>query len=240
MARDSNLYYIDSGEKETGPTMVLTSYWDEQLKNVMLEQGIQHLRLSRSADWEDQDIDFLKSLNFLKGIEIYAYDIKDVNVLLHLPTLEHIGLGCELSVELDISQFKHLKIFFSSHSKKLKKWWEVSTLERLNITSYPFEDLMPLQQLVALKSLQLTSTKLQTLNGINHLKNLQLLDLYSCSKLISLDSLSALKSLEEIEIESCKRIEKLDEIEGLENLRKFLLIDCVNIESIEPLKIVCT
>ncbi|TAA71992.1 leucine-rich repeat domain-containing protein [Planococcus salinarum] len=236
MAQSSSLYFIDSGEKETGTTMVLTSYWNEQLKNVMLEQGIQHLRLSRSVDWEDQDIDFLKSLDFLKGIEIYAFDIKDVSVLHHLPTLEHIGLECNLSVELDISQFKHLRIFFSRHSKKLKKWWKVSTLERLNLTNYPFEDLMPLQQLVCLKSLQLTSTKLQTLNGINHLKNLQLLDLYSCPKLISLESLNALKSLEEIEFDSCKRIEKLDEIEGLENLRKFILTNCGDIQSIEPLK----
>lgn len=236
MTSDSTIYYIHSGEEHTGPTMVLTDCWDDNLRSIMLAQGIQYITLSRDVGWEGQDISFLETLDFLKGVNIYAFDIKDVSVLRYLPTLEHIGLGCELSVELDISQFKHLKNFFSRHSKKLKNWWEVSTLERLNLTSYPFENLIPLQQLASLKSLQLTSTKLQTLNGINHLKNLQLLDLYSCPKLISLESLNALKSLEEIEIESCKRIEKLDEIEGLENLRKFLLTNCGDIQSITPLK----
>ncbi|MCH4825899.1 hypothetical protein [Planococcus halocryophilus] len=236
MTSDSTTYYIHPGEEHTGPTMVLTDYWDDNLRSIMLAQGIQYITLSRSVGWEGQDISFLETLDFLKGVNIYAFDIKELSVLHLLPTLEHIGLDCDLSVELDISQFKHLKNFFGRHRKKLKNWWEVSTLERLNITNYPFEDLMTLQQLVCLKSLQLTSTKLQTLSGINHLKNLQLLDLYSCPKLISFESLNALKSLEEIVIESCKRIEKLDEIEGLENLRKFLLTNCGDIQSIEPLK----
>lgn len=236
MMSDSELYYIHSGEKDTGPTMVLTDYWDDSLRSTMLERGIQYLTLSRSANWEDQDVNFLKSLDFLKGVGIYAYDIKDVSVLRHLPALEHIGLGCELSVELDVSHFSQLRTFYAKHNKKLINWWEVPTLERLNIENYPFEDLVPLRPLASLERLQLTSSKLKTLKGINSLKDLKILDLYRCTKLVSLESLSEVKELEEIEIETCKRIESLDEFGSLGNLKKVTLNNCGTLLSVAPLK----
>lgn len=233
---DSDLYFIDKGEKDTAPTLVLTGNWDDRLRSIMLKQRVQYIRLSRNVGWKDQHIDFLKTMNFLKGVEIYAEDIKDLSILLNLQSLEHLAVECRLTVELDVSRFKELKTLFLKWNKKFINCFSVSTLERINIKNYPFEDLIPLSHLTSLRELLITSVKLQTLQGINHLKKLQLLDLYKCNNLSSLESLSALKNLENLEIDSCKNIEELDELKGLERLRTFLIIDCGNIQSIEPLK----
>lgn len=236
MSLDPNSFFIHSGQEWTGPTLVVTDYWNDDLRNLMVSKSIYYLRLSRSVGWEDHDLEFLKNLDFLKGVEIYADDIKDVSALVHLKSLEHLSLDCKLNIEVDVSQFKNLSSLYFKWNKKVLNWFNVPSLERLNVVNYPFESLEVFSNLTTLRELLLTSTKLQTLKGIGYLKSLKLLDLYRCTKLYSLESLGSLKKLEKIVLDNCKRIEDLSECVGLENLKAFLIIDCKEIQSIEPLK----
>jgi hypothetical protein len=229
-------YFIDKGEKNTGECLVLTGYWDERLIEVMLKKEIKNIRLSRYSGWADKDISFLKRLTFLKGVEIFADDIKDLRALQELSLLEYVGLEVKLIFDLDFNNFNNLKIIQLRWSKHYKNIFNVYPLEHLNITNYPFEDLQILSNLNNLKNLQVTSTKLRTLKGVNKLINLKSIDLFKCNNLESLDSVRELTSLEIIDLENCKKIDHLNQLRNMINLKTLLIDSCGKIESLLPLK----
>ncbi|MFC4323293.1 leucine-rich repeat domain-containing protein [Litchfieldia salsa] len=233
---DDKKYFIDTGEKNSGDCLVLTSYWDESLKDIMLKKEIKNLRLSRFTGWADKDVSFLKTLPFLKGVEVYADDIKDLSAMYDLKSLEYIGLDCNLSFDLDMINFKKLKTLQVKWNKHFKNMFNVSSIESLNIIKYPNEDLVALSNYSNLKKLQLTSTKLKTLKGIDNLINLKAVDLFKCNQLESLESIDHLESLEEFEAENCKKLNNLYQLSNLTNLKTLLIEDCGKIQSIKPLK----
>ncbi|WML46762.1 hypothetical protein RCG23_14045 [Neobacillus sp. PS3-34] len=232
---DDNKYFITTGEKNSGDCLVLTGNWDESFRNILLKKEINNLRLSRSAGWKDNDLSFLKTLPFLKGIEVYADDIRDLSVMNDLKLLEHLGLGCNLSLDLDFNNFENLKTFQGRWNKHLINIFNLSSIENLNIINYPYEDLVAVNNFYNLKRLQLTSTKLKTLKGIDNLINLKIIDLFGCTQLESLESIDRLELLEEIEVETCKKLNTLEQLSNLTNLKTLLIINCGKIESIKPL-----
>lgn len=229
-------FFIDTGEKNSGDCLVLTSYWNESLREIMFEKEINNLRLSRFAGWKDKDVSFLKTLPFLKGVEVYADDIRDLSAMKNLELLEYIGLDCNLSFDLDLNNFVNLKILQVKWNKHLKNMFNLSSIEYLNIIKYPYEDLVSLHNYSKLKKLQLTSTKLKSLKGIDNLINLKSVDLFKCNQLESLESVDRLELLEELEIENCKKINNLYQLSNLVNLKTFLIEDCGNIQSLKPLQ----
>ena len=91
-------------------------------------------------------------------------------------------------------------------TKGLQSLLRVATLEKLNIQNYPHIDLTPCAGLSLLRSLYLTSRKLESLAGIESLKNLEVLDLYNCPKLASLEAAERCPILQQLEIEACARL----------------------------------
>jgi len=229
-------FFIDTGEKNSGDCLVLTSYWNESLRDIMFEKEINNLRLSRFAGWKDKDVSFLKTLPFLKGIEVYADDIRDLSAMKDLELLEYIGLDCNLSFDLDLNNFVNLKILQVKWNKHLKNMINLSSIEYLNIIKYPYEDLVALHNYSNLKKLQLTSTKLKSLKGIDNLKNLKSVDFFKCNHLESLESVDRLELLEELDIEKCKKLNNLYQLGNLVNLKTLLIEDCGNIQSLKPLQ----
>ena len=151
--------------------------------------------------------------------------------------MESIGLGYRFTNAGDFREFRKLRDFYSGvWVPRARTIFGVRTLQRLNLRGYPHEDLSPLHELQELRTLYLTSRKLTSLDGIEHLPVLEKLRLYSCSQLRSIDSLGRTGgSLRWVNLHACKKIENISALSRLEGLRWANVENCGTFDSLSPL-----
>ncbi|WP_139338998.1 leucine-rich repeat domain-containing protein [Marinobacter lutaoensis] len=199
-------FEIRQDEHGIGEVLILKGDWDPSVASYMQQHGICALRLSDYYGFKGEDLSFLSSLWFLKSLEIYCWDAKGVQAVGDLPHLEVLGLQFRSTRKIDFSGFSRLRVAMVTWTKGLQSLLEVATLEKLNIQNYPHIDLTPCAGLSLLRSLYLTSRKIESLSGIESLKNLEVLDLYNCPKLASVEEANGCPHLQKLEIEACTRL----------------------------------
>jgi len=197
---------VRQDENGVGEVLILKGQWTEDVAAYMQSHGIFALRLSDSFGSQCHDLSFLAQLSFLRSLELYCWDAKGVNVIESLPQLEVLGLQYKTTQKVDLSQFSSLRVALVTWSKGLSSLLGLSSLEKLNIQNYPHCTLEPISHMKALRQLYLTSRKLESLKGIEHLERLEVLDLYNCPHLESLAGVEACPNLSQVEVEACKRV----------------------------------
>jgi len=230
-------YFITDSEDGFGSCLVLQQMWSNDFVDLIKKENISVLRLSESAGWKGKDISFLEQLQGtdLRGVEVYAWDVKDLTPLQYLPRLETIGLQAEFTKAPDFSTFNNLTHLFLYWRPKAITVFGCSGLQRLNIVNYPLEDLKKLNNIAGLKHLQLTSKKLLSLAGIEALQSLRNLDLAICPKLESLSGINKCQEIQFVELESCKKVSDVSSLGELSSLREIVLTDCGKIKSLQSL-----
>lgn len=228
-------YFIDDAEDGMGRCLVLTSPWTDGLKKVIEQENISVLRLSRSAGWQENDLSFLINLPNLRGIEIYAWDMKDLTPLQSTSNIEYLGLQCEFTSAPDFSNFHKLEICKLFWRPKAKTILDSSNIRLLNIVNYPFQDLQAITKLSKLESLQLASRKLTSLSGIEAFRVLKILDLVDCYNFESLLGVEKCSLLETVELETCKKLYDISLLSNAKNLKNVVMTDCGKIKSLKPL-----
>lgn len=231
----SGQFFIDEAENNMGRCLVLTAPWEEGFKSVIEQENISVLRLSQSAGWKGDNISFLSELSGLRGVEVYAWGIKDLTPLQSVVGLEYLGLQCEFTKAPDFSIFENLKICKLVWRPKAKTVFSCSGLSLLNIVNYPSEDLNDIKHMQALERLQLTSRKLVSLSGIENLTSLSVLDLADCSKLENLAGVDQCQQLATVELEGCKKINDVSLLGELKGIKNVVLTDCGKIRTLQPL-----
>lgn len=231
----SDRYFIDNAENDMGRCLVLTAPWSDSLKSVIEKENISVLRLSQSTGWKGDDISFLKELPNLRGVEVYAWGIKDITPLQALPGLEYLGLQCEFTKAPDFSVFENLKICKLVWRPKAKSIFSCKGLSLLNVVNYPSDNLDDIKEMKALKRLQLTSKKLISLSGIENLASLSIFDLAECSKLESLAGVDKCQNLENFELEGCKKLNDVSLLAELQSIKNVVLTNCGKIRTLQPL-----
>lgn len=233
----NDLYFIDEAENDMGRCLVLKAPWSDDFIDVLKAENISVLRLTESMGWKGESISFLEKLQDvgLRGVEVYAWNVKDITPLQYLPELEYIGLQCEFTKAPDFSNFSHLKICKLLWRPKAKTVFACSGLKLLNIVNYPVEDLQDLKNMTGLRRLQITSRKLVSLAGIESLQSLRILDLAECPKLETLTGIEKCQELQVVELENCKRVSDVSSLGELANLRDVVLMDCGKVKSLQPL-----
>ena len=202
----TNKFEIHEDEDVFGKVLVLKDTWSQEIMSYMIKNNIFALRLTDSFGFKANDLSFLSELSFLKSLEIFCWDAKKINAIEPLVQLEALGLQYKSTRALNLSKFHKLKVAKVTWSKGLTSLLELKTIEKLNIQNYPHIDLIPINSKVVLKSLYITSRKLQNLNGINKFVNLEKLDLYNCPQLNSLNGVEECPKLQKIEVEACRNI----------------------------------
>lgn len=233
----SESYFIDEAESDMGRCLVLKAPWSDSFIDVIRKENIAVLRLAESMGWKGGDIAFLEKLQDvgLRGVEVYAWGVKDITPLQFIPDLEYLGLQCEFTKASDFSNFKQLKICKLLWRPKANTVFDSPGLKLLNIVNYPDEDLNSLKNLTGLRRLQITSRKLVSLAGIELLKGLRVLDLAECPRMESFAGIGACQELQVVELENCKKVDDISCLGELENLRDVVLTDCGKINSLQPL-----
>lgn len=215
--------------------LVLETQWKDSFNIIIKDNQIKHIRLSEFSGWKDDKIDFITHMPELEGVEIYSSKINDLTPLTKLPKLKNLALECPYKA-IDFSVLTMLEALFIRWRPKSESIFEISTIINLNIVNYPETDLYQLQKMKDLKSIKLTSQKLNSLRGIESFKNLISVDLFRCSKLETLNNIEQCKTLENIEIESCKNISEITPIKNNTNLKRISINNCGEIKSLIDLK----
>jgi len=199
-------FEVKDDEYGIGKVLIVKGPWSSDISDYMLKEGIYALRLTDSFGFKGEDLSFLPSLTYLKSLELYCWDAKDVKVLEELPLIEVLGLQFSSSKKIDFSHFTKLRIALLTWTKGLESLFSINNIEYLNIQNYPYTNLTPIEHMTKLNRLCITSRKLESLKGIENLVNLEELDLYNCQQLASKVGTEKLKKLQKIDIEKCNKL----------------------------------
>jgi Leucine-rich repeat (LRR) protein len=201
-------FEVHEDEHGIDRVFILRGPWSDKLVSELESRKTSTLRLSYSAGFRQSDFSFVSSLTFLRGLEIYSWEVTDLRPIESLHELEVLGLQVKRSAAIDFSLLSNLRVVKVTWHKSMAGVLSGKKIEHLNIKNFPFGDLTALSHLAELRRLYLSSRKIKSLNGIERLKALELLDLYNCPYLESLNGTEQCDSLQKIEIEACRHISR--------------------------------
>ena len=204
----SKTYEIHEHEHGLGKVLLLKQVWEPRFRKILERNGITAVRFSALGSIKNLDLSILAEMPFLRGLEIYDWDVTDARIVEELPNLEVLGLQIKRTKPIDFSKLPQLRVALLKWSKGFEGVFSAPGLEYLNVSNFPLEDLRSLSALQSLRRLSLTSRKLQSLSGIADLKCLEDLDLYDCRVLQDDDGLDRLPNLKRLEIEACNKLKK--------------------------------
>ncbi len=232
-----NDFFVTKSDDGDWDVLVLKSDWNSSVRGVLDKMKLLGLRLSESAGWQGGNVDFLRELVGSRVIEVgvYSWKIRDLSPLGRLTQLRHIGIEANYIKAPDFSTFGDLQSLFINWKEHARSLLRCTSLERLNVTRFPFVDLREISSLRRLRTLQITSRTLRRLDGISELEQITALDLSYCPKLESLDGIEHCGRINRLEFTSCKAFGDLDPLRALKDLRSLLIWNCGTVRSLEPL-----
>ena len=157
-----------------------------------------------------------------KGNKFYKeYSLQSLYLLPHLKSLHIINNerpDVQAKIQIDLNEFEELMMYAGNYSY-IMNIEKTNSLKTLVLDKYLKCDLTELSNLKKLDTLQLTFSKLQTLNGIENLNNLQCLYVNYNRLLQDISALRHVKStLKALRIENCSKIEDFSVLSELDNL----------------------
>ena len=193
------------------------------LKNNL--KGLQILEFTESTKLES--LESISKLTFLENLGFASSFHHDFSFLSNLVNLKWLSISAPKYSNLDVSNFKKLESLSTDWcAKGISGLIDCPKLRKLQIWRYNERNLLPLGILDYLTSLDIRTSSLQALEGINNFKSLKYLALGNCPKLLSIAGVSCLSDLDAIRINSCKKITSYQDLQTLENLKSIELIDC--------------
>jgi hypothetical protein len=198
-------FRVRGDEHGIGKVLIPTSPWDSSYADFLHSEKITAIRLSYSLGYRGESIDFIAQFPWLRSLEVYSVEVRDLSPISRLSNLEVLGLQTKAANGFALRDAP-LRIAMIQWNHKLSPLFELQTLEYLNVSNYPYVDLVPINKLVNLQRLSITSRKLQTLKGIEALSALSHLDLANCQQLFSIEEARAKQSISHLEIEGCRHV----------------------------------
>lgn len=189
------------------------------------------IAISSFYGFKETTLKFVKQLKKLKAL--YIQDpIADISDIYELSNLEWLLLP-EKKMHINFEfwpNLKTLRAFWSGHFTNLNS---SNNLKLLSLSKYKSESLVKLGLPQNLEKLDLVSSSIASLDGIQAVKSLEELEL---SYMRNLNDISLVlhhkKSLKKLSFDHCKNILEFNYIEKLKSLKKLSIDDCGEIKSI--------
>jgi hypothetical protein len=230
------LGFIVEQEHLAGRCYVLTGPWEPRCVQVMRKEGAQFLRLNPTLGARfDVDLQFLRGLTFLRGVEIYAPSVKDLAELVSLPQLELLGLQCPFKRIDFAAAFPQLRFASFAWRPGCETFFESEGLQFLFMEGYPQEDLTTLQRLSQLRRMHVNARKLKSARGVEMLASLDHVTFAYCRALADITALADCEPLRVLEFHNCPLVSDLAPIGSLRNLKRLTIENGVRVESVAPL-----
>src|SRR5882757_3308363 len=198
-------FQVRADEHGVGKVLMPTSPWDNAYADFLHSQKITAIGLSYSLGYRGESIDFITQFPWLRSLEVYSVEVRDLSPINRLSNLEVLGLQTKAANGFALRDAP-LRIAMIQWNHKLSPLFELQTLEYLNVSNYPYVDVVPINKLVNLQRLSITSRKLQTFKGIEALSALSHLDLANCPQLLSIEEVRVKLSISHLEIEGCRHV----------------------------------
>jgi hypothetical protein len=167
-----------------------------------------------------KDINEIKAAARLKYIQIndYSWDF-DYSAINYLSKLEHLSIYTTDKNEINFTNWADLKSATIFWRPKANSLFKCVNLERLFIGKYNGSDLGKFESLENLKYLRINTGSINSLKGIEKLKNLETLLLIQATKLEDLSGIDKLPSLKHLRIDNCRNIKDIAIVANLKNIK---------------------
>lgn len=189
--------------------------------------------VNRSFGYYLDNIDFLKNVKSIRGF-ILVDELKNTEGLGSIKDVEYLQLE-RIKTGFDFSEFKNLKVFRGRWGKKYLNMRSARNLQVLSLRGYvtTTNSLVELAQLPHLKELELSSSSINTLDGLDLSKTVNVLSLHYIPKLRDISALGRMKSaLKAIHFENCINIESYGSLAECKSLNSIQIEKSAPIESL--------
>lgn len=210
--------------------------WNNELVDFIKKNNIDALEVKGDKfEMTNFSLSFLSEITNLKYLRISGkFPKKEYKYIELLVELEQLSLADYEGYELDLLKLKKLKSYFSMIKHDNHPIFKCSGLKYLG-ANFSLENLNALYSLEHLKKLFIFSKQLKSIDGLERLVKLQVLDIEYATHL-KIEKTPILDTLKKISFDTCKNIDNLNFITSVPNLQCLSVPNCASIESLIPLK----
>lgn len=225
-------------DKEMGFTvMCARGPWEAGSGQRIASSGAQGIKLSLSQGWDGvvtaTMLDEMESLlPHIESFELYhpgATGMLDrLSAILANLELVRLCIQAPKGLKVNLSRLTSLRVLKAFWSAGLSGLETCTNLQTLNVVAYPFNDLEPVGgNGTSLRSLSVTSRRLESVHGIKHLAGLIELDLHGCPHLKSISEVAHHPTLTQLRISACNALASiLTEVSSISTLRHLEVENC--------------
>jgi len=215
--------------------MFKREYSTETVRNVIESRKLNGLRIF--DHWDPiESTKFIRDFKFLTRLELaFRYD-QDYSFLSDLPQLKHLSIGPSYPMEnpINLSHQVNLKYLALQWRKNRIHGLDACVnLEDLCLIEFKDVDLKLIANLTNITRLRIKTGSMKSLEGIEQLKKLEVLELGNCRGLRLISSLNGLPELKSVRIESCRKIVDYSQLEDLPTLSTLQLVNCGPVPAVE-------
>ena len=184
--------------------------------------------------YELNNLDFIRECPGILSININCRYIENVEGLYDIKGLKEIILQ-DINCTVDLSHFPSLESFSGDWNKNYSNIETLKYLKTIRFDKYnpKSKTLKELTIFNKLEFLMIVRSTIDSLEGIEDLPKLKIIDFNYFAKLSSIKEIVKAKKLEKVSFESCKKITDFDVLKNNKNLKSITIDNCGEIDSIE-------
>ncbi|MBM1108197.1 hypothetical protein JQC67_18740 [Aurantibacter crassamenti] len=184
-----------------------------------------------------QDLSFYKEIPYVRKFQIASYNTKDYSKLLSNTKLKHFGIEETKSNAVNLSFIKEFNELESLYVDGMKKGLEnVQYLKKLKILTFrgvKMDDLNFLSDLNNLEELNLLFGSYKNLESVSNLKKLKSIEFSRVRQIPNFDFLNSLENLEKIEFEGMSKMEQIPNLSKLGKLKRIQIHNNLRLQDIK-------
>lgn len=208
-------------------------YTPDFVRDAIKQYGLKGLWIPAHAAREHlENVEFLAEYDFLEGLRIVGFPQYSFNFLNRLGALKELAITTDGSDPIDLSTQTNLEALALQWRKNIKGLEQCRKLTKICLIEFKEANLLAIQNVENLEIVQLKTSSIKTLLGIDGLNNLQQCSIGNCRSLVSIKDLNGLQHLQTIELEACTKITDYDALTDLPQLESLRLVNCKDIPSL--------
>lgn len=210
--------------------------WHGDIIKFIRQNQIKGLYLNYAKGFECLNFDFLADLPELELLNIIYVPVDSLLSVESLINLKSLSLSCHWKNKIDLSQLKRLVRCSISYGKGAESIFKCSSLRYLYIDEFKIKNFSMIQNLEKLECLTIGNSNFNTPEVLECIHSLRKLVLLNCRKLDRLDGIGKLKNLEWLDIDGSKMLSSVEDLSALHNLKVLILSNNKEIETLSNIK----
>ena len=200
-----------------------------------------HPNIGLRVLWYDtQDLSFYNLIPNVRKFTIASYNTFDFTQLQINTKLKHFGIEETKSITVDISFIKSFKdlesLYVDGMKKGLNKVSFLTNLKRLTFRGVKLENLDFITDLRNLEELNLLFGSYKSLESLSNLKSLKSIEFSRVRQIPNFDFLNSMENLEKIEFEGMAKMEEIPNLSKLTKLKRIHINNNLRLSKIENIK----